>query len=55
MNRDASMYGGSLLGVIVGLAILLVGEYSHVRTAVYGGGIIVVAAVGVMALTTARI
>lgn len=55
MNREASIYGGSLLGVVVGLAILLAGEYAHVRTAVYGGGILVLAAVGVMSVMTARL
>lgn len=55
MNREASMYGGSLVGVVAGLAILLAGEYAHVRTAVYGGGIVVLVAVSVMALITARL
>ncbi len=55
MNRDASIYGGSFIGVVVGLAILLVGEYVHFRTATYGGGILVLAAIGLMALATARL
>jgi hypothetical protein len=55
MNREASIYGGSFLAVVVGLAILLIGEYAHVRTATYGGGVLVLAAVGLMALTTARL
>lgn len=45
-----------VVGVVVGLAILLIAEEFHLGDAlVYGGGVIVLIAVGAMTLAIARI
>jgi len=45
-----------IVGVVVGLAILLVAEEFHLGDAlVYGGGVVVLVAVGAMTVAIARI
>ena len=47
MNRDATVFGGSIALVVVGLAVLLFGEYGGADALVVGGGVVVLAGVGV--------
>lgn len=48
MASESSVFGLGVLGVIVGLAVLLYGAYIGDNTIVSGGGIVVLAAVGLM-------
>jgi hypothetical protein len=53
---SAGTFALSVVGVVVGLAILLVAEYLHLGDAlVYGGGAVALAAVGVMTVAIARL
>lgn len=55
MSNDFVNYGLPLLGVTVGLAVLLYGEYAHMGdTVVFGAGAVVVLAVGLMTAAIAQ-
>lgn len=55
MNQESASFGVGIVGIVIGLAVLLSGEYVHVRSVVYGGGVIMLAAVSVMAIAVARL
>ena len=55
MRRESALHGLSVLGVIVGMAILLYGEQFHVDPMVYGGGVIVILAVAVETVVIAQL
>lgn len=48
MASESSVFGLGILGVIVGLAVVLYGAYVGDNYVVTGGGIVVLAAVGLM-------
>ena len=48
MASESSVFGLSVLGVLVGLAVLLWGAEHGENTIVAGGGIVVLAAVGLL-------
>jgi hypothetical protein len=48
MQRDTSLFGAMLLGVVVGLGLVLGGEWYQMRSLAYIGGAVVLGAVGVM-------
>lgn len=55
MSDGLVNYGLPVLGVVVGLAVLLYSEYTHAGDVfTYGGGAVVVLAVGVMTAAVAR-
>lgn len=55
MSDGLVNYGLPVLGVVVGLAVLLYSEYANVGELVtYGGGAVVVLAVGLMTAAIAR-
>lgn len=48
MASESSVFGLSILGVVVGLAVLLWGAEHTNNTYVVGGGLVVLAGVGLM-------
>ena len=48
MASESTVFGLSVLGVVVGLAILLFGAYTAGNTVVAAGGLVVLAAIGLM-------
>lgn len=55
MNRESTTFGLSVVGIVIGLIILLAGEYAHVRTVVYGGATVMLAAVSLIAYGVTRL
>ncbi|MFB6298717.1 MAG: hypothetical protein ABEH65_00475 [Halobacteriales archaeon] len=56
MDRDALIFGTMVLGVIVGVAALLYGEYAHGLDALVPiGGVIALVAVGGLAAAIAKV
>jgi uncharacterized protein YjlB len=54
MASDSSVFGLAVLGVVVGLAVLLFGAEEGDNTIVSAGGVVVLAAVGLMTLRLSR-
>ena len=54
MASDSAVFGTGVLGVLVGLAVLLWGAEHGDNAIVTGGGVVVLAAVGLMTLRLAR-
>lgn len=48
MSRETTVFGVSVLAVVVGLGVLLFGEFIHDRTLVVGGGVVVLVGCGIM-------
>ena len=48
MASESSVFGTAVVGIIVGLAVLLWGAEHGQNTLVAGGGIVVLAAIGLM-------
>lgn len=49
MDRTSALFGLTLVSFVVGLVVLLYGEFSGVRALVFGGSGIVVLSVGLLA------
>lgn len=48
MDRESSISAVSLLGVLVGLTVMLVGTYVHSRPFQIVGGVVILAAMGLL-------
>jgi hypothetical protein len=55
MSDRSYLHGLSVIGVLIGIAILLYGEQFHIDAMVYGGGVIVILAVAVETVVIAQL